>query len=146
MGREPQRRLTDDGVLPENSPGVVSEQVVEPGTKQNDSDMDWLSMTTADPAFFLKDSNLVQAVVLAEAALERDELLARSPLEADKEQAGVELACLGVHAVGEGVASAQYLFARVCAGEAYVGVHRGQGQAVGTHGLEVNRVELVLFA
>jgi hypothetical protein len=58
MVRDPQRRLTDDGVLPENSPGVVSEQVVEPGTKQNDSDMDWLSMTTADPAFFLKDSNL----------------------------------------------------------------------------------------
>ena len=56
MVRDPQRRLTDDGVLPENSPGVVSEQVAEPGTKQNDSEMDWLSMTTADPAFFLKES------------------------------------------------------------------------------------------
>ena len=56
MARDPQRQLTDDRVRPENSPGVVSEQVAEPGTKQNDSDLDWLSMTTADPAFFLKDS------------------------------------------------------------------------------------------
>jgi hypothetical protein len=57
MARDPQGRQTDDRVQPENSPGLVSEQVAEPGTKQDDPDTDWLSMTTADPAFFLKDSN-----------------------------------------------------------------------------------------
>jgi hypothetical protein len=56
MARDPQGRLTDDGKQPQNSPGLVPEQVVEPDTKQNATDMDWLSMTTADPAFFLKDT------------------------------------------------------------------------------------------
>src|SRR5215210_6987880 len=46
---------------------------------------------------------LRQAVHLAQAALERDELLAGIALEGDEEQAGVELAGLGVHAIGEGV-------------------------------------------
>jgi hypothetical protein len=57
MARDPQGRLTDDRVQPENSPGPIPEQVAEPDTKQNATDTDWLSMTTADPAFFLKDSD-----------------------------------------------------------------------------------------
>jgi hypothetical protein len=56
MARDPQSRLTDDGAQPENSPNLVPDQVVEPDTKHNASDMDWLAMTTADPAFFLKDT------------------------------------------------------------------------------------------
>ncbi len=70
---------------------------------------------------------LCEAVVLAEAALERNELLVGISLERYEEQAGVELTCLGVHAVGEGVAAAQYTLVRVFAGEADVGVHRDQG-------------------
>ena len=57
MARDPQSRLTDDGAQPETSSGLAPEEVTEPGAKQNISDTDWLSMTTADPAFFLKDSN-----------------------------------------------------------------------------------------
>ena len=57
MVRDPQGRLTDDGAQPETSSGFAPEEVTEPGAKQNASDTDWLSMTTADPAFFLKDSN-----------------------------------------------------------------------------------------
>ena len=58
MPRDPQNRLTDDGaqpVHPERPSGFVPEEVTEPGPQQNASDTDWLSMTTADPAFFLKD-------------------------------------------------------------------------------------------
>jgi hypothetical protein len=57
VARDPQSRLTDEGVQPERPSGLVPEEIAEPGTKQNVSDTDWLSMTTADPAFFLKDSN-----------------------------------------------------------------------------------------
>jgi hypothetical protein len=53
---DPQGRLTDEAVLPEILPGLVPDQVAEPDTKHNAPDTDWLSMTTADPAFFLKDS------------------------------------------------------------------------------------------
>jgi hypothetical protein len=57
MARDPQSRLTDDdGARPETSSGLAPEEVTEPGAKQNTSDTDWLSMTTADPAFFLKES------------------------------------------------------------------------------------------
>jgi hypothetical protein len=56
MSRDPQGQLTDDGAQPETSSGLAPEEVTEPGAKQNISDTDWLSMTTADPAFFLKDS------------------------------------------------------------------------------------------
>ena len=56
MVRDPKGRLTDDGAQPEVSSGLAPEEVTEPGAKQNISDTDWLSMTTADPAFFLKDS------------------------------------------------------------------------------------------
>jgi hypothetical protein len=55
--RDPQSRPTDDAVQPERLSGLVPEEIAELGAKQNSSDMDWLSMTTADPAFFLKDSN-----------------------------------------------------------------------------------------
>ena len=36
--------------------GFAPEEVAEPPRKQNATDTDWLSMTTADPAFFLKDT------------------------------------------------------------------------------------------
>jgi hypothetical protein len=55
MARDPQSRLTDDGVQPETFSGFALEEVAEPDTKHNASETDWLSMTTADPAFFLKD-------------------------------------------------------------------------------------------
>jgi len=60
MARDPQGRLTFDGVQPvqpEGPSGLVPEELTEPDTKQNAPDADWLSMTTADPAFFLKDSD-----------------------------------------------------------------------------------------
>jgi len=57
MARDQQIRLTDDGVQSERSSGLVPEEIAEPDTKQKASDTDWLSMSTADPAFFLKDSN-----------------------------------------------------------------------------------------
>ena len=60
MARDPQGRLTDDGaqpVQPERPSGLAPEEVAEPGAKQNMADADWLSMATADPAFFLKDSD-----------------------------------------------------------------------------------------
>ena len=50
---------------------------------------------------------LVERVVRAEPALDRDELLFRVALEADEEEAGFELAEALVDAVGEGVAAAQ---------------------------------------
>ena len=60
MARDPQGRLTDYGVQPvqpERPAGLVPEEIAEPDTKQNVPDTDWLSMTTSDPAFFLKDSD-----------------------------------------------------------------------------------------
>jgi hypothetical protein len=61
MPRDPQSRLTDEGaqqVKPERPSGLAPDEVMmEPGTRQNPADTDWLTMTTADPAFFLKDSN-----------------------------------------------------------------------------------------
>ena len=59
MPRDPQDRLTEDGaqpVQPERPSGLAPEEVAEPGRKQNVADADWLSMATADPALFLKDS------------------------------------------------------------------------------------------
>jgi hypothetical protein len=56
MARDPRGRLTEDGVQPERPSGLVPEEIAEPDTKQNAADRDWLSMSTADPAFFLKDS------------------------------------------------------------------------------------------
>ena len=59
MPTDPQNRLTDDGaqpVQPERSSGLAPEEVAEPGRKPNAADTDWLSMATADPALFLKDS------------------------------------------------------------------------------------------
>ena len=56
MARDPQGRPTNNGVHPEGSSGLVPDGIPEPDTKHNAPDTDWLSMTTADPAFFLKDS------------------------------------------------------------------------------------------
>jgi hypothetical protein len=56
MARNLQDRLTDNGAQPEMFSGPAPDEVTEPGAKQNISDTDWLSMTTADPAFFLKDA------------------------------------------------------------------------------------------
>jgi hypothetical protein len=50
MPNEPQgRRVEGDG--PDTT--LLEEEVVEPGRKP--SDAEWLSMATADPAYFLKD-------------------------------------------------------------------------------------------
>ena len=60
MPKDPRVRLADEGtqpVQPEGPSGLVPEDVAGPDQKRNTSDTDWLSMTTADPAFFLKDSN-----------------------------------------------------------------------------------------
>jgi hypothetical protein len=60
MARDPRSRLTNDGVQPgqpERLSGISPEEVAEPAAKQDTIDADWLSMTTADPAFFLKDSD-----------------------------------------------------------------------------------------
>jgi hypothetical protein len=59
MVRDPRGRLTNDGVQPvqpEGPSGLFPEEIAKPDTKHNAPDTDWLSMTTADPAFFLKDS------------------------------------------------------------------------------------------
>jgi hypothetical protein len=58
MPRDPQSRTTDDGTQqPAGSPsGLAPEAVEEPGRKHDLADADWLSMATADPALFLKDS------------------------------------------------------------------------------------------
>ena len=58
MPDEPLSHVTDDGaqpVQPERAPGLVPEEVAEPGRKRSIADADWLSMATADPAHFLKD-------------------------------------------------------------------------------------------
>jgi hypothetical protein len=55
MPRDPQSRTPDDSTQPVGRPsGLAPEEVEEPGRKQEDAD--WLSMATADPALFLKDS------------------------------------------------------------------------------------------
>jgi hypothetical protein len=59
MASDPQSRLAGRDVQPaqpERPSGIVPEELTEPGAKQDASDTDWLSMSTADPAFFLKDS------------------------------------------------------------------------------------------
>jgi hypothetical protein len=53
MPDEPQGRKVDgDGPDP-----TTFEEVAEPGRKQTAADAEWLSMATADPAYFLKDSD-----------------------------------------------------------------------------------------
>ena len=55
MPRDPQSRTADDGAQPAGRPsGLAPEEVEEPGRTQEEAD--WLSMATADPALFLKDS------------------------------------------------------------------------------------------
>jgi len=57
MPIDPKSRVTDDGTQPAGrSSGLAPEEVEEPGRKQDSADMDWLSMATADPALFLKDT------------------------------------------------------------------------------------------
>jgi hypothetical protein len=59
MPRDPQGRLTDEGTQPvqrERPSGLVPEGVTELDQKRYTSEADWLSMTTADPAFFLTDT------------------------------------------------------------------------------------------
>ena len=59
MPRDPRSRPTDEGaqpLQPEIPSGLVPEEIAEPSRKQNATDTDWLSMTTADPAFFLNDT------------------------------------------------------------------------------------------
>ncbi len=59
MPRDPRSRLTDEGaqpLQPEMPSGLAPEEIVEPLRKQNATDTDWLSMSTADPAFFLNDT------------------------------------------------------------------------------------------
>jgi hypothetical protein len=60
MPRDPQSRTADDGTQPAQPAGrpsgLAPEEVAEPGRKQDLTDADWLSMATADPALFLKDS------------------------------------------------------------------------------------------
>ena len=60
MTRDAQTRVTDDAaqpVQPERPSGIAPEEVAEPGRKQNAADADWLSLATADPALFLKDTS-----------------------------------------------------------------------------------------
>ncbi|HET7272440.1 MAG TPA: hypothetical protein VFI90_15315 [Rubrobacter sp.] len=55
MSRDPQSRTADDGKQLAGRPsGLAPEEVEETG--QDPADADWLSMATADPALFLKDS------------------------------------------------------------------------------------------
>ncbi len=59
MPRDPRNRLTDEGaqpLQPEMPSGLAPEEIAEPLRKQNATDTDWLSMSTADPAFFLNDT------------------------------------------------------------------------------------------
>jgi hypothetical protein len=51
MPNEPQGRRGDgDGPDP-----TTFEEVAEPGRKSSDTDTEWLSIATADPAYFIKD-------------------------------------------------------------------------------------------
>jgi hypothetical protein len=59
MPRDPQNRLTDEGaqpLQPEGPSGLVPEEIAEPLQERTKVDPDWLSMATADPAHFLKDT------------------------------------------------------------------------------------------
>ena len=56
MPRDPQERLTGEGVQQERPFEVAPEEMTEPDKKRNTVDPDWLSMATADPAHSLKDS------------------------------------------------------------------------------------------
>jgi len=59
MPRDPQSRLTDDGaqpLQPEGPSGLVPEEIADPVQERTTVDLDWLSMATADPAYFLKDT------------------------------------------------------------------------------------------
>ena len=60
MPRAPQSRETDGVTQLVQSAGrpsgLAPEEVAEPDRKQDPADADWLSMATADPALFLKDS------------------------------------------------------------------------------------------
>ena len=59
MPRDPQSRAADEEaqpVIPERPSGLGPEEIA--GRKQNAAEPDWLSMATADPALFLKDSGL----------------------------------------------------------------------------------------
>jgi hypothetical protein len=61
LPNDPQSRVSDDGaqpVQPDGPGGPVPEEVTEPGRKRNAADAEWLSMATADPAYFLKDLRL----------------------------------------------------------------------------------------
>ncbi len=51
MPDEPQGRRVDGGGPDPTTP----EEVAAPGWKPNEADAEWLSMATADPAYFLKD-------------------------------------------------------------------------------------------
>jgi len=51
MPNEPKaRRVDGDGPDP-----TSFEEIAEPGRKPSDPNTEWLSMATADPAYFLKD-------------------------------------------------------------------------------------------
>jgi hypothetical protein len=55
---EPQGRSAGSSqqLGPEYGPDHITlEDVAEPGRKRNAADTEWLSMATADPAYFLKD-------------------------------------------------------------------------------------------
>ena len=72
------------------------------------------------------------ASIAASLLLERDELAAGIALVGEEEQPGVELAGLGVDAVGEGVAPPEDVDpVGVLVGQAHVGVDRDGGLAVG---------------
>jgi hypothetical protein len=48
-----------DGDIQQLGPDPTTpEEVAEPGRKRNAADAEWLSMATADPAYFLKDLRL----------------------------------------------------------------------------------------
>ena len=60
MATDPQRRLAAEGVQPvqpEKVSGLAPEDPAELDQKRATADPDWLSMATADPALFLKDSS-----------------------------------------------------------------------------------------
>ena len=59
MPKGPQNRTAEDGkgpAVPESiPPETIPEEVAESGRKRNATDTEWLSMATADPAYFLND-------------------------------------------------------------------------------------------
>ncbi len=60
MSNKPQGRMADNWmqwrVEPESAPpDTAPEEVSEPGRKRNTPDAEWLSLATADPAYFLND-------------------------------------------------------------------------------------------